>query len=771
MTSQLLEELNTAQQQAVRIIDGPVLVLAGPGSGKTRVLTHRVAYLIREAGIDPRHILAVTFTNKAAREMQERLQTLIGADTTADLTIGTFHKLGVRFLRHDVVHLGRERDFVIYDSDDQERLMRRVLKDLNLNEKQYPPRAIHSAISSAKNELVSVTEYARLNHSSYYDEIVARCYERYQALLRESNAFDFDDLLFETVRLFQQHPEVLAKYQQRYTYVLVDEYQDTNRAQYMLIKQLVAKRRNLFVVGDNDQSIYAWRGADIRNILNFEADYPDAQVILLEQNYRSAQAILDVAQAIINAGGRQKHVKRLWTENNLQGQVSLYEGYDQNDEAQRVSDEIAYLVQHGHYRLGDIAVMYRTNAQSRAVEEALIAHGLRYRIIGGMRFYERKEIKDVLAYLRVIYNPLDTMSLTRIFNVPARGIGGRTEDALYRWASELGVPVYQALQALASPNRTTAHVITDADGRPTDPVSPLQSPFNARTRATLLAFLEFIDSLITAREQLDLVGLVDMILERTHFRDILQHEYGPDEGEERWRNLHELREVAARYIHLPHAIQLATFLEEVALMADVDTLDEQQDVVTCITLHQAKGLEFPVVFLIGLEEGLLPHSRSMDEKDKLEEERRLFYVGVTRARERLYLLYAFRRTSFGRIGISSPSRFLMSIPPTLLKPALKRPAANVPPRSYSERHRSSSGSATQAGRVRTGKAGSQTASTDSPTTVRFLPGQAVRHHTFGEGIVVSSKLVDGDEEVTVNFAKKGQKRLLANFAHLERIEQ
>ncbi len=768
--SKLLEDLNAAQQKAVQIIDGPVLVLAGPGSGKTRVLTHRVAYLIREAGIDPGHILAVTFTNKAAREMKERLHALIGADHAADLTIGTFHKVCARFLRRDVIHLGRERDFVIYDSDDQERLMRRVLKDLNLNEKQYPPRAIHSAISSAKNELVSAAEYARLNRASYYDEIVARCYERYQALLHESNAFDFDDLLFETVRLFQQHPPVLAKYQERYRYVLVDEYQDTNRAQYVLIKQLAAQRRNLFVVGDNDQSIYAWRGADIRNILHFEEDYPDAQVILLEQNYRSTQSILDVAQAVINAGGQQKHVKQLWTENGVGVQVSLHEGYDQNDEAQWVVDEIAHLVLQGDYRLGDMAVMYRTNAQSRAVEEALMARGLRYQIIGGMRFYERKEIKDVLAYLRVIHNPCDNVSLARIFNVPARGIGGRTEEALYRWASELGVPVYQALQVLAGPDRTTARSVTDADGMTTDPVSPPQSPFNARTRATLLAFLEFIDSLITAREQLDLVGLVDTILERTHFRAALQHEYGPDEGEERWRNVQELREVAADYIYLQREAQLVTFLEEVALVADVDTLDEQQDVVTCITLHQAKGLEFPVVFLIGLEEGLLPHSRSMDEKDKLEEERRLFYVGATRARERLYLLYAFRRTSFGRTSVSSPSRFLASIPQELIKPAMKRPIVSVPPQSYSAAQRKVSRFA----RNDTSRfARNDTVvsnESERPSTVRFLPGQAVRHHMFGEGIVMSSKIVEGDEEVTVNFAKKGQKRLLANFANLERIE-
>lgn len=759
MTSDLLAGLNPAQRVAVQAIDGPVLVLAGPGSGKTRVLTHRVAYLIEEAGVDPFHILAVTFTNKAAREMKERLEGLIGVERTAALTVGTFHSLCARFLRRDIIHLGRERDFAIYDADDQQRLMRRVLRELSLDEKKYPPRAIQSSISSAKNELVSPQEYARLNRASYFDEIVVRCYERYQALLLESNALDFDDLLVETVRLFKRHPEVLAKYHQRYIFLLVDEYQDTNHAQYVLVKQLAEKRRNLFVVGDNDQSIYAWRGADVRNILQFEEDYPNAQVILLEQNYRSTQAILDVARSIINAGAQHKHVKQLWTQNGAGVQVSLHEGYDQNDEAQWVADEIARLVARDNYRLGDIAVMYRTNAQSRALEEALIARGLRYQIVGGTRFYERKEVKDVLAYLRLAHNPFDSVSLGRVLNVPARGIGARTEDALNRWAADLGVPVYQALQELARADQAAGAV----GG---------QVPLNGRTRNALLAFLGVIEGLVEAGRQLDLVTFINTVLERLNFREALLQEYGPDEGEDRWANLLELRDVAGEYINLPREAQLPTFLEEVALVADVDSLDKQSDVITCITLHQAKGLEFPVVFLIGLEEGLLPHSRSMDERDKLEEERRLLYVGATRARQRLYLLYAFRRTSFGRTNISTPSRFLASIPRELLKQPAKRETV-VAPQSSMFTQRSGHGLSPTAGRARSSapeQVNTRKRQVAGPSEISFFPGQHVRHSTFGEGVVVSSKLVEGDEEVTVNFATTGQKRLLASFARLERVE-
>ncbi len=765
----LLQGLNPSQRRAVEAIAGPVLVLAGPGSGKTRVLTHRIAYLIKTVGVDPYNILAVTFTNKAAREMKERLEALIGHSAAQALTVGTFHSICSRFLRRDIHHLGRERDFAIYDSDDQERLMRRVLRDLRLDEKQNPPRAIHARISSAKNELVSPAEYARLNRT-YFDEIVSRCYERYQALLRESNALDFDDLLVETVRLFDQHPGVLEKYQDRYAYLLVDEYQDTNRAQYILVKQLAAKRRNLFVVGDDDQSVYGWRGADIRNIRQFEQDYPDAQVILLEQNYRSTQAILDTAQAVINAGDKRKHVKRLWTENGEGLQVSLHEGYDQDEEAGFVADEIMRLVASGDYALRDCAVMYRTNAQSRALEEALRRRGMRYQIIGGIRFYERKEVKDVLAYLRLAHNPYDSVSLTRVLNWPGRGIGERTETELTRWASELGVPVYQALMELEA--------------------STTKSPFNSRTTTALLGFQSLVAELMKARRELPLLELIDKILERVGVREALVREYGPEEADDRWANIQELYNAAADFVNFPVEEQLSAFLEQVALVADVDKLDPEADAVTCITLHQAKGLEYPVVFLIGLEEGLLPHSRSTDERDKLEEERRLLYVGMTRAKERLYLCYAFRRTSFGRTNISTPSRFLADIPRELLKQPLRRGTAVVSPqtgmfggrgfgssygggrsqpRSAPSSRTPSTGGASWGGRP-IGGSGRERGKPAGPTEVSFFAGQRVRHGTFGEGVVMSSRLVDGDEEVTVSFADR-ERRLLASFARLERISE
>jgi DNA helicase-2/ATP-dependent DNA helicase PcrA len=745
-----------------------VLVLAGPGSGKTRVLTHRVAFLIDQSMVDPWNIIAVTFTNKAAREMKERLGTLLGDGRAAALTVGTFHSICARWLRVDIVHLGRERDFAIYDSDDQLRVMKRVLGDLNLDEKKNPPRAIHTAISGAKNELIGSDEYKR-QARTYHDEVVARCFARYQELLRESNALDFDDLLGETVRLFQQHPPVLEKYQRRYRYVLADEYQDTNRAQYVLLKQIAGGSRNLFVVGDEDQSVYAFRGADIRNIRYFENDYPDAQVILLEQNYRSTQAILNVAQAVINKSNKRVRHKQLWTQNDQGTLVSLQEGYNEDEEARLMAGEAARLIGSGEFRPKDIAVMYRTNAQSRAVEEALIQAGLRYHIVGGTRFYERKEIKDALAYLRLVINPYDSVSIGRVINWPGRGIGARTEEELYRWANEQGVPVYVALQLLDAAARGETQAADAA-------VPDLVPPFAGRSRNALQGFLGLLDELIAAREQLDLGGLMDRLFERVGFEDALLREYGEEEGKERWNNVTELRNVAANYLEMPRESQLPTFLEEVALVADVDTLSEDRDTITCITLHQAKGLEFPVVFLIGVEDGLVPHARSLTDAEALDEERRLFYVGATRARQRLYLMYAHMRSSYGRSNPSTPSRFLADIPKSLLHQAPRRGADSARQTSmFTGRSalgdRSGSRRVDPAQRSSGPRAGPQQRQADlrqSPRAVSFHPGQRVRHATFGEGIVVSTRLVDDDEEVTVAFTGKGVKRLLASFARLER---
>jgi DNA helicase-2/ATP-dependent DNA helicase PcrA len=753
--SMILDGLNPAQQQAVTAAPGPVLVLAGPGSGKTRVLTCRVAYLIGVQGVDPHTILAVTFTNKAAREMRERLNVLLDPGEAAALTVGTFHSICARFLRRDIVHLGRERDFAIYDTDDQLRVMKRVLRDLNLDEKKHAPRAIHAAISRAKNELIDPSAYSR-HARSYFEEVVARCFVRYQELLRDANALDFDDLLVETVRLFEQHPTVLERYQERYRFLLADEYQDTNRAQYVLLKQLAAKHHNIFVVGDEDQSVYAFRGADIRNILSFERDYPKAQVVLLEQNYRSTQAILDVAQAVINCSAQRRREKRLWTHNGKGAKVQVIEGYDQDEEAQLVAGEIMRLIAGEAYRPGDIAVMYRTNAQSRAIEEALIAHQVRYMIVGGTRFYERKEIKDALAYLRLAFNPFDDISLSRVLNWPARGIGQRTQEDLERRAGAASVPLYVMLHMLA------------ADAAATDQASPpapaRADEMTSRARNALLGFLALIDEAIDRRRTLSLGALMDWLFERLGFREALRREYGDEEGDDRWNNVVELRNVAEQYAALPRENQLPTFLEEVALVSDIDTLQEERDAVTCITLHQAKGLEFPVVFLVGLEDGLLPHARSTDDRDALDEERRLFYVGTTRAKDRLYLLHAFRRSTYGRAEIATPSRFLHDIPLDLLQRAPKRGYAAA---QQSSLFTGRAGALRHAGRDQTPPAASRRSAPDGPREAAFFAGQKVRHAQFGEGIVVSSKLVEGDEEVTVAFVGKGVKRLLASFANLQ----
>lgn len=750
-SSPLLQGLNPAQALAVKEIDGPILVLAGPGSGKTRVLTHRIAYMI-EQGIDPFSILAVTFTNKAAREMKERLDQLLGEGRSAALTVGTFHSICVRFLRRDIIHLGRERDFVIYDSDDQQRLMKQVMRELNISEKKTNPRAVLSLISSAKNELVSPEEYER-QARGMFEEQVALCYHRYQKKLLETNACDFDDLLLETVRLFREHPNVLENYQRRYSHILADEYQDTNRVQYLLLKLLAGRSQNLFVVGDEDQSIYAFRGADIRNIRSFEDDYPQARVIMLEQNYRSTQSILDVAQAVISNSGQRKHAKKLWTENGQGSQVVLQEGYDQDEEAAWVADEIMRLTKVGGYRLSDCAVMYRTNVQSRAVEEAFMARGVRYQVVGGTRFYERKEVRDALAYLRVCYNTFDSVSLNRIINWPSRGIGQRSEDELNRWAADLSIPVYSALQLLQNPSTAA------------------QSPFAPRIRTQLLAFLHLLDELIAARDEYDLRALMEFLFKRVGFEDALIKEYGEEEGNERWENVKELYNIAINYEGLPREQQLGLFLEEVALVADIDTLNEERDSVTCITLHQAKGLEFPVVFLIGLEEGLLPHFRSIDSRESLEEERRLFYVGATRAKQRLYMLYAFRRVAMGRAGVSTPSRFLSDIPKELIYRMPRRAMAASQPSLPGLGSRSQLIAGTRRIQPSENRISNQLKQFDAASERKsaFFPGQKVRHSKFGEGLVISSKLVEDDEEVTVSFNGQGIKRLLASFAKLEAL--
>jgi DNA helicase-2/ATP-dependent DNA helicase PcrA len=715
----ILDELNPAQRQAVEAIEGPLLILAGPGSGKTRVIAHRVAYLIKVCGVSPHRILAVTFTNKAANEMKERLHRLLSG-AADNLTLGTFHAICARILRREGDEIGLDKSFVIYDEDDQLSLIKRSLEEAGLDPKRYAPRALRSAISAAKNELLTPEDYVKRS-LSYFDEVVQRVYEGYQQLLAQSRALDFDDLLMQAVHLFQHRPQLLDKYQSRYLHVLIDEFQDTNLAQYALAKQLAGKHRNICVVGDPDQSIYSWRSADLRNILHFERDYPGAKVVLLEQSYRSTQIILEVAAHIISSN-LQRKPKALWTENESGVPLAMAETYTEQEEAQFVVSEVEKLASHGLAKPGDCAVMYRTNAQSRALEETFVRYGVPYKLVGGTRFYERREIKDVIAYLRLIHNPYDSVSLSRIVNVPPRGIGRHSFDQLSRWAKASGLPPYAALQAVAP----------KADNAPPHPFSP-------RSAQALTSFLNLMNELITQSHELDLSQLLDLVLERSGYREFTLRE---ETGEERWDNILELRTVAQEYSDLEPEEALASFLEGVALVSDVDEIDGQVDAVTLITLHQAKGLEFPVVFIVGMEEGILPHIKSFDDPAQMEEERRLCYVGITRAEQRLYLIRAFRRNLMGSSTINPASRFLKEIPPHLVSPTA----------DYGEE-------------IRTNLV---TPSTSSPPLPAMRAGDHVHHALFGRGIVVSCLPVKDDQEVTVAFSKSGVKRLLLSLAPLER---
>ncbi|MBC7233317.1 MAG: UvrD-helicase domain-containing protein [Chloroflexi bacterium] len=735
----LLSGLNPTQREAVEALDGPVLILAGPGSGKTRVLTYRIAYLVKQCGVDPYNLMAVTFTNKAAKEMRSRLDRLIGQQQLERLTIGTFHAICARILRREAPAIDLPSNFIIYDQDDQLGLIRQALRELNLDEKIYRPAAIQAAISKAKRSMLTPEEY---NPPTYWHEAVGRVYSRYQQLLRANSALDFDDLLMFAVRLFTAHPPVLQKYQRRYAYVLVDEFQDTDSTQYELLKLLTATRKNLFVVGDEDQSIYGWRGADFRNILRFRKDYPQARVVLLEQNYRSTQNILEAARHVI-ALNTQRTDKRLWTSNEAGLPITVHEAYDEQEEAEFTVKEIENLVAKRAVHLRDCAVMYRTNAQSRVLEEAFLRHGIPYKLVGATRFYERREIKDVLAYLRLIHNPYDDVSLKRILNVPPRGIGNKTKEALEQWAQTHHVPLYTALQLLKQKQEATVSDQTAPEQEA--PATPAAPPFDSRSTKKLLSLLALLDNLIAAREKSSVLQLLDKLLADSGYSDYIRD--SSEEGEERWENIQELRSVAQEYAYLPPDTALTTFLEDVALVSDVDNLREEVDAVTLLTLHMAKGLEFDTVFIVGFEEGILPHSRSLEEPEEMEEERRLCYVGMTRAKRRLYLVYTFRRTRFGNQATSMPSRFLRDIPSRLIQGTSVPAPARL-------------------------KAKSVPSSSLRQTAGSFHPGDRVRHPEFGEGIVVNSQMRGGDEEVLVAFAgKAGIKRLLTSFAGLKLVKR
>ena len=769
----ILEGLNAAQHDAVVHAQGPLLILAGPGSGKTRVIAHRIAHLIGDGGVAPGRIMAVTFTNKAARELRDRVETLLGG-LSRGLTLGTFHAVCARILRIDGEAIGVPRGFAIYDDADQIALMKRVCLEYGLEPRQYPPRAILSVISRAKSELAGPAAYAEGVHS-YFEEIVARCYQRYQALLTENGALDFDDILMKTVELLRERPEVLQRYRERYEHVLIDEFQDTNVAQYVLARLLAPPpAANICVVGDPDQSIYSWRSADIRNILNFERDYPKATVVRLEQNYRSTQTILDGAQRIIAANTQRKE-KDLWTEKGRGDPIVVYEAYNEEEEAAFVAGEVKRLARQAGLRLGDIAVMYRTNAQSRALEERFVAERLPYRLVGGTRFYERREIKDLLAYLRLVLNPFDSIGLERVLNVPPRRIGERTQQELRSWAASLEVPAYTALQLLAGVDQPARGEALEPRAAPVNMTGSsfeslrmsgeVDSPFAAAARAALLGFLALLNGLIAEAPVLTVSRLLTLVVEKTRYRDYLVDAF-PGDGEERWENVMELRTVAAQFDELEPEHALMRFLEDVALMSDTDEYDEKVDAVTLITLHAAKGLEFPVVFIVGMEEGLLPHIRSFDDPAQMEEERRLCYVGVTRAKDRLYLVRAFRRSQMGSGGHNPPSRFLKDLPGELVHQAqqgVEGAYQRTRPRQPAWSTATSAHPQALEGR-------------DLPTralSATFAAGDHVRHARFGEGIVVSATLTasGADQEVTVAFKGAfGVKKLLLSFAPLEKLD-
>jgi DNA helicase II / ATP-dependent DNA helicase PcrA len=746
-TMPLLDSLNPQQKEAVTANDGPVLVLAGPGSGKTRVLTQRIAYLIGKKGIRGYQILAVTFTNKAAREMKERVEDLIGPQFSQGLMLGTFHSVCARILRREVELLPYDSNFVIFDSKDQETVVKTALRELNIDEKRYRPRSVHGSISNAKNELIRPSEYPT---TTYRDEIVKRVYARYQELLIDNNALDFDDLLVITARLLEENPTIREKYAERFQHILVDEFQDTNMAQYTLIKHLASVHHNIFVVGDPDQSIYRWRGADYRNVHRFEQDNPDTVTILLEQNYRSKQNILDAAMAVIDKNSRRKR-KELFSERGAGNKLSYFEAVDDYAEANYIVDTILQITNSGAVKPSDCSVMYRTNAQSRLLEEAFLKAQIPYKLVGAQRFYGRKEVKDMIAYLRLIHNPSDQVSLGRITSVPPRGIGKKTLDTLYQVAQNAGNSPGAALLDLSRGTK-----------------SPYWDSFTARAATSLSNFGHLFADWRASSDILTVSELFDKVVADIGYLDYLND--GTDEGTDRQDNVRELRRLAVDYDQRT----LTEFLENVALISDQDTLVEGQNAATLLTLHAAKGLEFGVVFIVGMDDGILPHSRSFDEPEEMAEERRLFYVGITRAKNHLYLVRSVQRGGRGYAEATYPSRFLDDIPEELMIGKSRAGASHQ--QSYSW-----GGSSSRRTKSTTRWTSSSSSSSQSSPTFpkrarkkiapakesKYRMGSRVRHPEFDEGIILNTRADGDDEIVTIVFESVGIKRLAASLAKLE----
>ncbi len=739
-----IQGLNRQQQDAVQTINGPMLILAGAGSGKTKVLTCRIAHLLQQ-GVRPYRILAITFTNKAAAEMRERVDRMAGA-AARDVWLFTFHAFCARVLRHDLEKLtGYSNNFAIYDTSDSKNLIKQVLKEMNLDDKRFPIPGIISHISNAKNALQTPEAYAQ-QAGEYYEQQVAKVYAAYQKKLQANNAVDFDDLLLLTLRLLKENAEVREKYQNKFDYIMVDEYQDTNHAQYLLTKLLAAGHKNICVVGDADQSIYGWRGADIQNILDFEKDYPNAKLVKLEQNYRSTQFILDAANAVIdNNSGRKP--KRLWTDNDGGSEIVYYQAMDERDEARFVIERAQQLQQREQAKLGDMAVLYRTNAQSRVFEEMLIKSGIAYNMVGGTKFYERKEIKDVLAYLRLIYNPSDSLSLLRIINVPRRGIGDATIARLAEYAAASGQSLFD--------------VVSNAGDVP----------------SLASRFVNKLDDL--AGVLFDLMGeaadapvkqLVEDVLQKTGYLAELETS-GDAQDQSRVDNLHELLSVAedfaAKCERSGDEPTLENFLADVALVADIDDADLDEDKITLMTLHSAKGLEFPTVFLVGMEEGIFPHSRTLMDETEIEEERRLCYVGITRAERHLFLSNARMRTIYGRSQYYPASRFLQEVPRNLIH-EYRRPQAQ-PRKAVRETVSRTEPRHSASGWSFASMAAFMPADSSAAAGTSFRVGDKVMHKKWGAGTVVSVKPSEDGQEVNVAFAGAGIRSLLTKYAKLEKL--
>ena len=731
----IFDTLNDRQCEAVKHTEGPLLITAGAGSGKTKVLTCRIAHLL-ELGVAPYRILAITFTNKAAKEMKERVTNLVGAQADS-IWLSTFHSFCAKLLRFEIDGFhGYTRNFTIYDSSDQLVLVKDCLKKLNLDDKQFTPRSVLGTISSAKNVLMDAKAFAA-KASDFYEQKVADVYALYQEKLRENNAVDFDDLLFLAVRLLQENEEVREKYQSRFQYILVDEYQDTNHAQYALTKILAARWRNICVVGDADQSIYAWRGADIRNIIDFTRDYPDAASIKLEQNYRSTKTILHAAYAVID-NNESRPKKTLWTENPTGNKIIHYQAQTEHDEADYIAGVIYNRHEISHEPYGDMAILFRTNAQSRVLEEKLMRYAIPYTMVGGTKFYDRKEIKDVLAYLRLLYNPEDSLSLTRIINVPKRNIGATTMEHVAAYAEAQGISLFEALSS-------------------TDEI-----PVTKRAKASLENFAAMIFDLLNDIEGKDVLSLIETVIKQTGYGDMLDKEAEHDpQGESRKENVGEFLSVAKDYMDSNPEGNLQDFLENVALVSDVDDFESSDSKVTLMTLHAAKGLEFPVVFLTGLDEGLFPHSRTLMDPAQVEEERRLAYVGITRAERQLYVTNAVTRTMYGRISAYMPSRFLAEIPPQFMEDYHRKSAM---PQS-----RTTAVPGKQRVSILTKPVASSLPKKHAVTDT-FAKGDKVRHKIWGIGTVLDVIGEGPNMQMKIQFPTKGVRQVVVKYAPLEKIQ-